>query len=163
MTPAAFTRDVLPLGEGLYRIAFYILEDEAQARDALQDLYLRLWLRRDVLDGVRDLKAYANTLMRNLCIDRIRSAERARTGPLETDFAQDADEEERIAQRDRLRRILAAVERLPARQRTVLRKYVLEQKSYREITEETGIPYLTLRVLLSQARRTLRKGQYEKD
>ena len=50
-----------------------------------------------------------------------------------------------------------AISRLPARQQTVVRMYVLEEKSYDEISKETGMSNLTLRVLLSNARKSLRK------
>ena len=51
---------------------------------------------------------------------------------------------------------MAAIERLPARQRDVMKMYVFEEMSYDEIAEKTGMTNLTLRVLLSNARKSLR-------
>lgn len=58
--------------------------------------------------------------------------------------------------REKLERVLAAIERLPARQRDVMKMYVLEEMSYDEIEKRTGMSNLTLRVLLSNARKSLR-------
>ena len=72
MTEAGFHTVWIPLQERFYRVAFYILEDRADALDAVQDLYMKLWKIRDSLDLVRNPGAYGALLMRNLCIDRIR-------------------------------------------------------------------------------------------
>ena len=74
MTDREFHSRYLSLAEALYGVAFYILENEADAEDAVQELYLKLWKNRDALDGIRSPKAYAMTLLRNLCLDRIRQA-----------------------------------------------------------------------------------------
>ena len=74
MTEAVFHRDYLSLSGGLYRIAYHILESEAEAEDALQDLFLKLWKMRDGLDSVHNPMAYFAMLL-NLgdCFDLISS------------------------------------------------------------------------------------------
>ena len=42
MTEQAFHKDYLPLAETLYRVAFYMLESEAEAEDAVQEVFLKL-------------------------------------------------------------------------------------------------------------------------
>ena len=72
MTEARFHTVWIPLQERFYRVAYYLLEDRADALDAVQDLYVKLWKMRDSLDLVRNPGAYGALLVRNLCIDRIR-------------------------------------------------------------------------------------------
>lgn len=72
MTSAQFHTVWLPLQGRFYRIAFYLLENDADAKDAVQDLYLKLWNLRDHLDLIREPQAYGAHMLRNLCIDRIR-------------------------------------------------------------------------------------------
>ena len=55
----------LPLENGFYRVALYMLEDAADAADAVQDLYIRLWTSRDKLDSIRQPKAYGLTMLKN--------------------------------------------------------------------------------------------------
>ena len=55
MTTEEFNRIWIPLGERMYKVAFYILESEDDAKDAVQDLFVKLWNRRDDLQDVREI------------------------------------------------------------------------------------------------------------
>lgn len=157
MTKAEFIQSYLPLQEGLYRVAFYILESEVDAEDAVQDLYVKLWNSLDSLDTVRNPKSYCVTLMRNLCLDRMRKAScrhagsELRDAPSESEDALSA-----MDSKESLQRVISAMGHLPEKQRKVLQMKVFEDLTYEQIEERTGIGYLTLRVYLSQARRKLR-------
>ena len=50
MTDARFHTVWIPLQERFYRVAYYLLEDRADALDTVQDLYVKLWKMRDTLD-----------------------------------------------------------------------------------------------------------------
>lgn len=156
MTPEVLTETYKSLSDGLYRVAYYILESQADAQDAVQDLFIKLWNSRDQLDTVLNLKAYCTTLMKNLCIDRLRKEQRVQPMEPGPDIAETRTVDEDYEAREKLERVLAAIERLPARQRDVMKMYVLEEMSYDEIEKRTGMSNLTLRVLLSNARKSLR-------
>lgn len=145
------------MSDGLYRVAFYILESQADAQDVVQDLFIKLWNTRDELDKVLNLKAYCTTLIRNLCIDRIRKASKEQIIEPQADISESRTIDDDLIAKDKLGRVMAAIERLPKGQRNVVKMYVLEDMSYDEISEITGMSNLTLRVLLSNARKTLRK------
>lgn len=154
-----FIETWIPLSDHFFRMALQLLGEEAAARDAVQDLLLKLWVRRDRLDGIERPEAYGITLLRNGCLDRLRQ-EKAR--PRKTLEAEDLSEsdpppEEELIREEGLRNTLAALERLPRMQRTVLKKRVLEEKSYAEIAAETGLTALHARVLVSLARKALKK------
>ena len=80
MTQKQFHSEYLTLSADLYRVAFYILESRAEAEDAVQDTYLKLWELRDSLDQVRSPRAYSVTLLRNICLDRLRKAQKMDAG-----------------------------------------------------------------------------------
>ena len=147
----------MPLREDLYRIAYHILESEADAEDALQDLYVKLWNSRDALDGIGNPKAYCTALLKNICIDRIRRKERGRSETLPETLASGEDSSSGIEGRETLSRVLKAMRGLSPGQREVLRMRVVEGLDYEEMTRRTGMNNLTLRVLLSQARKKIRK------
>ena len=157
MTEREFHSQYLPLADALYRVAYYILEDAAEAEDAVQELYLKLWRNRDALDGIRSPKAYAMTLLRNLCLDRVRQASRTVDGEVPESIGGGFDPDTAMDQKERLEMVLAAVKSLPDKQREVLILRTVEGLSYEELEERTGLNYLTLRVLLSRARQTLKK------
>lgn len=156
MTSARFQTEYLALADTFYRIAYYILEDAADAEDAVQELFLRLWNGRDALDGIRNPAGYGIRVLRNLCLDRIRRSRKTVSPPELPEPEQPGRQDEAVDEKERLAKVLDAIKSLPDRQREVLTLRTLDGLSYEEISERTGINYLTLRVLLSQARRKLR-------
>lgn len=156
MTEARFHKEYLSLAETLYRVAYFMLESETEAEDAVQEVFLKLWESRDSLDGIRSPKAYSITLLKNRCLDRIRRArhlsfpEELPEQPLR--HLQDDEMDEKM----RLDKVLKAIKALPDRQREILLLRTIEGLSYEEIAQRTGMNYLTLRVLLSRARTTIK-------
>lgn len=162
MNGREFSDIFLPLSDNFYRVALYLLEDSDDAEDAVQDLYIKLWNSRDTLDAVHNPGAYGITLLRNLCIDRIRSKGRRRREEVDDVVSDAAGADDTMAQKERLGCVMRALSRLPDKQREVLRMKVVEDLSYEEIQKRTGISYISLRVMVSQARKKL-KSSYEKD
>ena len=154
MTEAAFHTVWMPLQGKFYRIAFYLLEDEADAKDAVQDLYLKLWGMREQLDLVQNPSAYGTLMMRNLCIDRIRR--RKETEALSDDLPGKAPPDEELVWRESLGQVLGAMQELPPGQQQVVRLHLLQGLSYDEIARQTGLSPLNIRVQLSLARKKLR-------
>lgn len=156
MTSERFQQEYLALADSLWQVAWYILEDAAEAEDAVQELFLRLWRGRDALDGIRSPKGYAIRVLRNLCLDRIRQSRKMLPAEDLPEAAQPARQDDAVDERERLAKVLDAIKSLPERQREVLTLRTVDGLSYEEIAKQTGINYLTLRVLLSQARRKLK-------
>ena len=152
-----FCTRFLPLSDGLYRLAFHLLESEAEAEDVVQDVFLKLWRTRESLDGIRSPKAYALTLVRNAALDRLR--QRPRLRPLEilpeTESGAAAPDG-RLDDRERLARLKEALHSLPRQQREVVILRTLQGLPYEEIAQRTGMHPQSLRVLLSRARKTLK-------
>ena len=154
MTEAAFHTVWIPLQERFYRIAFYILEDSADAEDAVQDLYMKLWSLRDSLDIVKEPAAYGSLLMKNLCIDRIRRACRVDTVPAVENLPDPG--EDTLLAKEKIQRVLNLIEGLPARQRQLARMRLLDGLEYSEIARRTGVTENNARVLVSIARKTIK-------
>ena len=156
MTEERFNTEYLSLSDTLYRIAFYMLESRSEAEDAVQEVYLKLWDTRDALDGIRSPKAYSVTLLKNLCLDRIRRASRLTFPEQLPETEKSQLQDDGMDARMRLEKVLEAVKALPDRQREILLLRTVEGLSYEEIAQRTGMNYLTLRVLLSRARSTIK-------
>ena len=68
MTVAEFQKEFLPLQNLLYTVAFRILRNTDDARDTVQDVYVKLWQMRDDIDTSSvNIKAYTAIMMRNAC------------------------------------------------------------------------------------------------
>ncbi len=156
MTRGEFTSLYLPLREDLYRVAYYILESQQDAEDAVQDLYLRLYSSPEALDSVREPKAYCITLIRNICIDRIRKARSGNCDGSPEIASDETPQDERLSQKQQLEQTLRRMSRLSPREQEVLRMKVFDELSYDEIRARTGLSYLNLRVVLSNARRKMK-------
>ena len=155
MTEQAFHTVWIPLQARFYRIAFYMLESEADAKDAVQELYLKLWNLRDHLEMVQSPPAYGTLLLKNLCIDRIRKA-RPTQEPDEA-LALEPPADEALENREQLREVRAAMEELPPTQKKLLMLRVLEGLSYEEMARQTGLSMLNIRVQVSLARKKLKQ------
>ncbi len=156
MTERAFHSVWLPLQGRFYRIAFYLLENEADAKDAVQELYLKLWKLRDHLELVQNPQAYGNLLIRNLCIDRIR-----RTRPMEQPgeaVALEPPADHTLELREQLREVQSAMAKLPDSQQKLLRLRVIQGLSYEEIARKTGLSELNIRVQVSLARKRIKQS-----
>ena len=156
MTGRAFHRDYVPLAETLYRIAFYMLESRAEAEDAVQELFLKLWETRDRLDEIQSPKAYSIRLLKNLCLNRIRQARQLRFTAELPEAEAGRPQDEALDARKRLDKVLEGIKALPERQREILVLRSFEGRSYAEIARQTGMSQATLRVLLARARKTLK-------
>ena len=155
MTSGEFHNTWLPLQGRFYRIAFYILENEADAKDVVQELYLKLWNLRGQLDLIREPAAYGSLMMRNLCLDRIRRL-RPSEELREEMAASKAPPDEQLERREELREVLSRLDSLPESQRKLLTLRVIQGLSYEEISKITGLSPLNIRVQVSLARKKLK-------
>lgn len=158
MTPERFTQDYLPLKDDLYKVAFYILESGADAEDAVQDLYLKLWDAGDALDTIRAPKAYCISLLRNICIDRLRRYRPEGEEKIPQQAADDSLQDERMSERQKIEAAIKQMSSLSDSERIVLKLKVFDDLSYEEIQKLTGLSQLSMRVHLSNARRKIRKA-----
>ena len=95
-------------------------------------------------------------IQKGMIASRLRKEQKVQAREPGPDIAESRRVDEDYDAREKLERVMAAIERLPARQRDVMKMYVFEEMSYEEIAEKTGMSNLTLRVLLSNARKSLR-------
>lgn len=147
----------IPLAERFYRVAFYLLESESDAEDAVQELYLKLWSARSSLADVRNPFAYGVSLLKNICIDRIRRRTARQAEPLEkAPPLAEVSAHRHMEIKDTLRFLLGEMEKLPQRQREVLKLRAMEGLEYEDISRRTGLSQVHARVLVATARKTLK-------
>ena len=154
-----FERVVMPHLNDAYTLARYLMHDEHDAQDVVQDSVLRA-IRH--IDGFRhgDARAWLLTIVRNCCYTWHKSHKRERSnvslsdeGALMVADSNTADDATIRASDSEL--IRAAVDRLPAELREVLVLRELNELSYREISEVVGVPMGTVMSRLSRAREKL--------
>ena len=149
-----FSNIWIPLSDRFYRVAYYLLESEADAEDAVQELYLKLWAARSSLEGIQNPTAYGISLLKNICIDRIRKRMVRKAVPLEK--VPHPEDDSQSDMKDTLQYLLEEMEKLPDKQRTVLKMRTIDGLEYEDISKRTGLSQVHVRVLMTMARKTLK-------
>jgi RNA polymerase sigma-70 factor, ECF subfamily len=154
-----FKMEVLPLKNKLYRFASRMLDDTEEASDAVQEVFMKLWNIRDKLHSLNSLEAFAMTVTRNYCLDRIKSRRTVsveQTGSLLFEEDKNVNIEKLTEQRDTIRHLRQIMNLLPEQQRMIIQLRDIEGYEYEEIEEALNINLNTIRVNLSRARKKLR-------
>lgn len=163
MDPGQFKQHYFSLYPKLYRIARALVNDTKDAEDILQEAYCKLWDKREALESVLQPEAFAVRLVKNLCLDFLRSPRAVRPGETvgEAPPATAPDPEQAMVKKDELTQLRLLIGRLPEKQRQVICLRGIRDCSPEEIEEITGLSAVNIRTLLSRARKTLRE-EFEK-
>jgi RNA polymerase sigma factor (sigma-70 family) len=160
--PSTFEQTVLPHLDAAYNLARWLTRDEQDAQDVVQESYLRAFR---FFAGFRggNARAWLMQIVRTTCYTWLR-ANRPLQEATEFDenlFPPDSralNPEEVVLQKHNGAVLRKALEMLPANFREVLIMRELEEMSYREIAEITGMPAGTVMSSLSRARGRLRQA-----
>ena len=141
----------------LYRVAYSVLRNSADAEDAVQEVCLRVLRHRETLHEVRDQRVWLIRIVWNIVLDRKR---RAKTRPETDDVAELArvlpagglSAHERLAAAQHHAHVLCCVEQLPAKERQVLLLSAFEELTSVEIAQVLGITESSVRSRLFRAR-----------
>jgi len=157
----AFDRLMAVHTDKVYALAWGVLQDREEARDAAQEVFIKLYGALRKFPPSDNLSAWLYRVCLNHCIDRKRRSRRPRVDLTDEDWdrlhGSERDEPEfRACQSETGRTIRNAVETLPERQRLVfiLRHYKL--LSINEIGEAIGCTSGAVKAHLSRATANLR-------
>jgi RNA polymerase sigma-70 factor (ECF subfamily) len=148
----AFERALRPLLRRSAAYAVSFLGDRRDAEDAVQQAALRAWDRRTQFDGQRPFKAWWFGVLRNHCLDQLRTRTRAPISVScdDLDLSSPADE----GALDRLA-LATAMEKLPVTQRDALQLRYFGDLTYQELAQVLEIPQGTVMSRLHLARKAL--------
>jgi RNA polymerase sigma-70 factor (ECF subfamily) len=155
-----FERIVLPHLDDAYTLARYLLRDQHDAQDAVQDAVLRA-LRYFETYREGDARAWLLAIVRNCCLTRHRKAQTERANIA---FVEDVDvvhegagraTDARAVEQSERAALQRALDGLPAEFREVIVLREVQGLSYREISDVVGVPIGTVMSRLARARRRL--------
>lgn len=135
--------------EKVYFLAWKLLNSETEAKDVLQEIFLKLWLNREKLADVERLAAYLNTIVRNHIYDRFRA--KAMREVYLGDFSESDAETtihtpiEQLSLKQLEAAINGAVEELPAQQKRVFLLSRVQNLKHEEIAEQLEISRETVK------------------
>ena len=149
----------MPLQKILYREAYRMLCDQFDAEDAVQNLYLRLWEQKEKLDTVTSAEAYCIRILRNICIDRLRSV-RLRDEKFIDDETVLSNAPPDVEQQETAEFIENFLAGLPELHRRVMQMN-MNGMDFDEISGMTGLSEVNVRVIISRIRKKFRETYYK--
>lgn len=129
----------------LYEYGVRLVQDEFLVRDALHDLFVKLWAKRAKLGPLDNVRYYLLTGLRNALLDTKRRDQRYQHVSLDDDapftlsFSPEAEALQQHEQREQAARLAAAVEQLSPRQKQVIYLRYYEELEYAQIAELLAI------------------------
>jgi len=156
MNAHQFQQQILCYSDQIYRMALSMLKDESKAKDLYQDLMMRLWEKRQQLDGIANRRAFLLTSMRNMCIDLLRKEPVTGEIPAGTVDLQ-PNPYQKAEQTDTLNYLHRLIDALPEMQRIIIRLKDVEELEISEIARIVSMTENAVTVNLSRARKKLRE------
>jgi len=158
MVARDFKTRVLPVSKKLLRFATHFLKNEDEAKDVVQDVMLKLWQKRNKLNEIENIEAFAMRMTRNRCLDMIRAN---KVVPIDEETnrklkEKTVDVHSQVELSESAKQIKQLINKLPDLQRKVMHLRDIEQLSYNEIAEATDLKINAIRVNLSRARKKVR-------
>ena len=157
LSPAEFEQVFMPHMDAAYNLARWLLRNDQDAEDAVQEAYLRAYKSAARFRG-GDGKPWLMTILRNVCFTMIKKL-KSPPEPFDEEIHQaagQADLREAVRQKANAETLKTALEKLPAEFREMIVLHDLEGLAYKQIAAAVGIPIGTVMSRLARARDRLR-------
>lgn len=146
--------------QGLYAYAYSILGDDLQAEEIVQQLFLKLWEKKESLQIETSLQAYLYKAVYFQSLNYIKHLKVRKEYQQHTVFQMKQSTSERADQKVDLKfleaRFRKALSELPEQCRTVFQLSRFDALKYREIAAQLGISEKTVENHMGKALRILR-------
>jgi RNA polymerase sigma-70 factor (ECF subfamily) len=133
----------------LFGICLRILNDRAEAEDALQDIYLNVWRKAGSFDAERASPiTWLSVLARNRSIDRLRAGGARRSEPVEAALSIPDPSPDASAALDTAetgRRLTTCIDELETQRAEAIRSSFFGGATYADLAERSGVPLGTMK------------------
>ncbi len=153
----AFDRLVLRYQRDVYRLCYRFVSNHEDANDLAQEVFLRAWRAIPRFRGESSFSTWLYRIAVNACLN-FRSHRRPATQELPDAVADPVPgAEARLESDDEVRRVRAAIARLPEKQRATLILKVYHELTHQEVAEILGSSVGTVKANLFHALANLRR------
>lgn len=158
MTIEDFKKEVLPLKNKIFRFAKRLMNIHEEAEDITQDVFMKLWNKKEELMQYRSIEALAMTVTKNLCLDKIKS-KKTQTVELNNNnrFITEANPYKHAETADNMALMNRIIDSLPEQQKIIIQLREIEGYEFEEIVSITGLNINVIRVNLSRARQKIKE------
>ncbi|WP_405414258.1 RNA polymerase sigma factor [Maribacter sp. Asnod1-A12] len=163
MKQKEFLNIVLPIKDKLFRMAKRLLVSTEEAEDATQEILIKLWSKKNKMESYNNVEAFAMTMTKNFCLDRLKSKQAGNLKLVHTNYTDvNTSLQGQLEAKDSINWVERIMEELPEQQKMVLQLRDIEQYEYEEIEKMLDMKPTAIRVALSRARKTVRTKLMEK-
>ena len=163
MDQKAFIQLVNPFKDKVYRVAKRLLVSDDEAQDATQEILLKLWMQRSKFVKYRSVEAFAMTMTKNYCYDRLKAKSSSNLKIVHSNYEDHSGNTGRqIDAADEVSWVFKLMKDLPQQQQLIVQLRDVEQFNNAEIADMLKMNETAVRVALSRARKTLREGLIKK-
>jgi RNA polymerase sigma-70 factor (ECF subfamily) len=154
-----FKKNILPLIDRLFRLAFSITKNKEDAEDVVQDVLFNVWKKKTEWENIDNMTAYCFRSIRNTALDKLALMENnLEEIPENYDYpALGEDVQRKIEVRDQMDLLENWVKNLPEKQQTIFRLREIEELSYKEIAVILTISEEQVKINLFRLRRKLKE------
>ena len=145
--------------KGLSYFALEYVKDVDIAREIVQEIFARLWEKRESIDPQSNTVSYLGTAVRNRCLNHIRDNRKFSPGMLELEGLGDEHsyvEQDELVTEELKQKITEATDALPEKCRNIFLLNRMENKKYQEIADELDISVKTVEAQMSKALKIMR-------
>ncbi len=162
MKQAEFLDVVMPFKDKLFRLAKRLLVSTEEAEDATQEVLLKLWSKNQVMDSYKNVEAFAMTMTKNFCLDRLKSKQAGNLTLVHSNYSDHRSLQSQVEAQDSLEWVEKILDELPEQQKLVLQLRDVEEYDFDEIGALLDMQPTAIRVALSRARKTVREKLMQK-
>ena len=141
----------------LYGVCLKYLKDGETAKDAVMNIFEELVVKLRQHE-VENVKSWLHTLCRNHCLMQLRSPKNMKVVEMDERLMQNAEEVHLngvLQKEEHFKQLQVCMESLPSKQMIVIKMFYLEEKSYNEIVDKTGLDWNQVRSFIQNGRRNL--------
>lgn len=156
MNESQFLKHFKSLQPKMYRLAKRLLASDALAKDAVQEVMLKLWLKRNSMEKIRNTDAYAMTMVKNYAYDLLKSKQNSHLELVQervSDAAENAHEQ--LEKKQSLALLEKVLSEMSLKDKTLIQLREIEQFEFDQIAEIMEMTPVNVRVSLSRARKKL--------
>lgn len=158
MNQSEFLNMVMPFKDKVFRFSKRLLVSTEEAEDATQELFLKLWKNREKISSYKNVEAFAMTMTKNYCFDRLKSKQAKNLSLVHSNYREKGTSlEKRTELNDSVSIVHQLIANLPEKQRMIIQLRDVEQYEFEEIGKMLDIKPTAVRVALSRARKTIRE------
>ena len=159
MQASDFKQLFLPCHRKLFSVAYRLMSNAQAAEDMVQETFLKLWMQRDKIGNVDNPEAYSITVLRRIFYDKMRAGHLQEVdkdvGSLQVSSSLNISKQ--LEEADEYQRVRQLITHLPEPQARIMLMRDIEDRSFDEISIETGLTDVHIRSILSRARKKIRE------